>query len=313
MLMISILSCEIVAMPTCEVARISANSSSRCAAVRTFESATPDGTFFKSSTTAAATTGPASGPRPTSSSPAMQRWPFLRKAFSRVSRSTGRVMRIATVTHPTRAPTGGFVTTSRRPIPTVILGGVPGLLHGRSGAGIGEPGNCPKRSALSPPPCGEGQGGGGGARFIDERGAHTPTSNSSPQGGGEQRAPYSPTEKVRAVPSPLRGGPGWGCRRLSDKRGACTPTSSSSPQGGGEQRAPYSPTEKVRAVPSPLRGGPGWGWRRLSDKRGACTPHLQLLPARGRRAARAVLSHRKGTRRPLPLAGRARVGGGVHR
>jgi len=40
----------------------------------------------------------------------------------------------------------------------------------------------------SPPPCGEGQGGGVGAE-LSERGAHTLTSNSSPQGGGEQAEP----------------------------------------------------------------------------------------------------------------------------
>ena len=40
------------------------------------------------------------------------------------------------------------------------------------------------RDAGVPPPCGEGQGGGAGASTRNP-GAHTPTSNSSPQGGGE--------------------------------------------------------------------------------------------------------------------------------
>src|SRR5918993_287978 len=41
---------------------------------------------------------------------------------------------------------------------------------------------------LSPPPCGEGQGGGVSATPSSAI-AHTPTSTSSPQGGGEPVAP----------------------------------------------------------------------------------------------------------------------------
>lgn len=58
---------------------------SRVRAVRTLESATgrekPTGR-----TTAAATTGPANGPRPTSSTPAMQLKPRSRAAFSKAKR-----------------------------------------------------------------------------------------------------------------------------------------------------------------------------------------------------------------------------------
>jgi hypothetical protein len=52
-----------------------AKTASRCAGDSSFESAMPFGIFFGLRTTAAATTGPASGPRPASSTPAMQRNP----------------------------------------------------------------------------------------------------------------------------------------------------------------------------------------------------------------------------------------------
>ena len=47
-----------------------------------------------------------------------------------------------------------------------------------------------RRDGSFPPPCGEGQGGGVSAG-LDQRGAGTPTSNSSPQGGGEQGRTFS--------------------------------------------------------------------------------------------------------------------------
>src|SRR6185369_1855839 len=53
-----------------DVAQISSNNSSRRSAVSRLESSMPLGMRFGSSTTAAATTGPASGPRPASSQPA---------------------------------------------------------------------------------------------------------------------------------------------------------------------------------------------------------------------------------------------------
>ena len=80
-------------------------------------------------------------------------------------------------------------------------------------------------------------GGWGCRRFLDERDADTPTSNSSPQGGGEQRGGSRRMLCFvlrRSRPLPLAGG--WGCRRFLDERDADTPTSSSSPQGGGKQR-----------------------------------------------------------------------------
>ena len=52
--------------------RISTASSVRCSAVSTFESASPSMPRPGRKTTAAATTGPAKGPRPASSTPAMR-------------------------------------------------------------------------------------------------------------------------------------------------------------------------------------------------------------------------------------------------
>src|ERR1700722_1794346 len=62
------------------VAQISSNSSSRRSAVSRLESSIPLGIRFGSSTTAAATTGPASGPRPASSQPATGQTPRLLSA-----------------------------------------------------------------------------------------------------------------------------------------------------------------------------------------------------------------------------------------
>src|SRR3954469_18780191 len=65
------------------VAQISSNSSSRRSALSRLESSMPLGMRFGSSTTAAATTGPASGPRPASSQPATGQTPRLISARSR--------------------------------------------------------------------------------------------------------------------------------------------------------------------------------------------------------------------------------------
>ena len=54
---------------------INTDSRSRARALRRLESFSPGGIYRGSSTTAAATTGPAQGPRPTSSIPAMRRRP----------------------------------------------------------------------------------------------------------------------------------------------------------------------------------------------------------------------------------------------
>ena len=64
------------------VFRIVSKSASRCSAVRRFESSSPLGMRLGLSTTAAATTGPASGPRPASSSPATGQSPSLIAFFS---------------------------------------------------------------------------------------------------------------------------------------------------------------------------------------------------------------------------------------
>src|SRR6202048_4547212 len=65
------------------VAQISSNNSSRRSAVSRLESSMPLGIRLGSSTTAAATTGPASGPRPASSQPATGQMPRLISARSR--------------------------------------------------------------------------------------------------------------------------------------------------------------------------------------------------------------------------------------
>ena len=56
-------------MPTCALARIGSKSASRCAALSFLESSRPSGMRAGSRITAAATTGPAQGPRPASSMP----------------------------------------------------------------------------------------------------------------------------------------------------------------------------------------------------------------------------------------------------
>ncbi len=59
------------ATATSAVAQMMSNSASRSGAVSFLESSSPSGTRSGSRITAAATTGPAHGPRPTSSAPAM--------------------------------------------------------------------------------------------------------------------------------------------------------------------------------------------------------------------------------------------------
>ena len=59
---------------------------SRSLAASSFESAMPFGIFLRSSTTAAATTGPASGPRPASSTPATRQKPARKSARSALKR-----------------------------------------------------------------------------------------------------------------------------------------------------------------------------------------------------------------------------------
>ena len=66
------------------VPAISPNSASRLAALSFFESVRPTGTAAGSRITAAATTGPASGPRPTSSTPASGQRPSAMAMVSRL-------------------------------------------------------------------------------------------------------------------------------------------------------------------------------------------------------------------------------------
>ena len=70
-----------IAQPTQRTLMISA-SSARSSGRTCFESLSPRKYSGPSRTTTAATTGPASGPRPTSSVPPMKRWPFARAASS---------------------------------------------------------------------------------------------------------------------------------------------------------------------------------------------------------------------------------------
>src|SRR5437667_7358934 len=84
MLARSISSGSTTPMPTATARRrISTPSRSRRAAVRTLESATPSRRVPGGKTTAAATTGPASGPMPTSSTPATCRMPTRQRSVSR--------------------------------------------------------------------------------------------------------------------------------------------------------------------------------------------------------------------------------------
>src|SRR5438067_1946048 len=90
-----------------DVAQISSNSSSRRSAVSRLESSMPLGIRLGSSTTAAATTGPANGPRPASSQPATGHTPRLISARSR--RKLGGAIAIT----PLGRVAGGFLDLSR--------------------------------------------------------------------------------------------------------------------------------------------------------------------------------------------------------
>ena len=74
------------------------------------------------------------------------------------------------------------------------------------------------------------------APFSIERGAYTPTSNSSPQGGGEaacaivRTGMIGPERPPALFPPPCGEGWGGGAGAFFDERGAYTPTSNSSPQ-----------------------------------------------------------------------------------
>ena len=73
------------AIETMAVAMIFSYSASRCAAVSTLESFSPSGTLRWLRITAETTTGPASGPRPTSSTPQTNFAPRLMAARSNLS------------------------------------------------------------------------------------------------------------------------------------------------------------------------------------------------------------------------------------
>src|SRR6476469_3153362 len=84
-------SIEPKATATCALAQIFSYSFSRSSASSFLESLSPRGMRSGSSTTAAATTGPASGPRPASSQPATGQTPLVSSRRSRrnVGRTTG--------------------------------------------------------------------------------------------------------------------------------------------------------------------------------------------------------------------------------
>ena len=77
------------------LATIRAYNRSRAAGVRSFESRRPETGRLGSNTTAAATTGPAKQPRPTSSTPATRRKPCRLRAFSIVRLAEERNLRSA--------------------------------------------------------------------------------------------------------------------------------------------------------------------------------------------------------------------------
>src|SRR6056297_849101 len=104
MLSLSISSTEAWAMETSAMPRIASCSTARRLAVRRLESFRPSGMREMSSTTAAAVTGPARGPRPTSSTPATRRWPAAWAAVSRVK--SGRVLMALHATAPRKMQKG---------------------------------------------------------------------------------------------------------------------------------------------------------------------------------------------------------------
>lgn len=73
---------------TTALSRIDFRHSRRSVLVSFLESFRPQGIFAGSRMTAAATTGPANGPRPASSTPAIRRCPFARKYSSQAKSGT---------------------------------------------------------------------------------------------------------------------------------------------------------------------------------------------------------------------------------
>ncbi len=117
-----------------------------------------------------------------------------------------------------------------------------------------------------PSPLRGGLGEGVPARLAKESDAHTPTSNSSPQGRGEHAhvatvssgpAPSPPLRVVRSRASPLRGGLGWGCRRPSSTRLALTPPPPTPPRKGEESSARrFRPPSLALPLPAASRRRP---------------------------------------------------------
>ena len=111
---------ELEATETKALCMMRVKSASRRAALSCLESCRPGGILSGSSTTAAATTGPASGPRPASSVPATGQMPRLRAASSmeksgpsgrskrrRESEDAGRDMRRTSHIHPIPCKSSG--------------------------------------------------------------------------------------------------------------------------------------------------------------------------------------------------------------
>src|SRR5512140_1795169 len=95
-----------VAAPTAApraASRIRIASASRTAGSRAFESSSPGNGDGPSNTTAPAYTGPATQPRPTSSTPAINAWPSARASFSIAKRPATR-SRSAARSHALRLP-----------------------------------------------------------------------------------------------------------------------------------------------------------------------------------------------------------------
>ena len=111
--------------------------------------------------------------------------------------------------------------------------------------------------------------GSPGALQLPKRGAGTPTSGSSPQGGGERRWSCVGLRSCDRFPYPERECEAWGCP------GARTTTASPPPCGEGQGGGAGTP---LRRSPEPGRQSAS------TSKAMRRHPHLRLLPARGRRA-----------------------------
>jgi len=107
MLIWSISSASATPTPTMAQARIAAASSSRASALSCLESANPLGRPFAGRMTAAATTGPAQGPRPASSIPQM---PLIRREWTQIPRprQTSNTLDIMTIKLDIRRPGGKY-------------------------------------------------------------------------------------------------------------------------------------------------------------------------------------------------------------